>query len=85
MQIKGTVIKNDIMPFALVWSQYEDLRSANSRTAFLDACKPHFETLPIILMSEDSYGNPIYFGDTKLIKWLENQKCLAVKWENYGI
>ena len=85
MQIKGTVIKNDLMPFALVWSAYEDLRSSQSRLAYLEACKPYFKALPIILASEDSYGNPIYFGDTKLVKWLESQRYLPVKWENYTL
>lgn len=85
MQIKGTVIKNTTLPFALVWSQYENLRSPESRTAYLEACQSHFESLPIILASEDGLGNLIYFGDTHLINWLENQEYLSIQWENYSI
>lgn len=85
MQIKGTVIKNTTLPFALVWSQYEDLRSNASRIAYLDTCKSQFESFPIVLVSEDGSGNLIYFGDTDLVHWLESQKYLSIKWETYSI
>ncbi len=85
MQIKGTVIENTNQPFALIWSKYEDLRSIESRSAYLDLCQPYFENLPIVLLSEDGLGNLIYFGDTNLIHWLENQKYLSVQWESYSI
>ena len=85
MVFKGTVIHAKDKPFALVWANYEELRNERSRTAFLTLCKPYFPNLPIILVSEDGEHESIYFGDTHLINWLENQKSLSIKWQEYGI
>lgn len=85
MVFKGTVIHANAKPFALVWVNYEELRNEMSRTAYLTLCKPYFPNLPVILMSEDGENESIYFGDTHLIKWLESQKSLSIKWQEYGI
>lgn len=85
MLFKGTVIHANATPFALVWADYEELRDEVSRTAYLTLCKPYFSNLPIILVGEDGEGHFIYFGDTYLINWLEDQKSLSIKWKEYGI
>lgn len=85
MVFKGTVIHANANPFALVWAEYEELRDEVSRTACLALCKPYFSNLPVILVSEDGEGHFIYFGDANLIKWLENQKSLSIKWQEYSI
>lgn len=85
MLFKGAVIQKDHHAFAIAYAAFEDLRSEASRTAYLELCKPYFSNLPVILAGEDDEGNLIYFGDTKLIKWLENQQSLSIQWENYGI
>lgn len=85
MLFKGTIIQKDNESFAVAHAAYEDLRSETSRTAYLELCKPYFSNLPIILVGEDEEGNFIYFGDTQLIQWLENQHNLSIQWESYGI
>lgn len=85
MLFKGTVIHENAKHFAIVWAKYEDLRNEVSRTAYLTLCKPYFPDLPIILASEDGEDHLIYFGDANLIKWLESQKALIIKWKEYGI
>ena len=84
MLFKATVIHANAKPFAIVWAEYEELRDEVSRTAYLALCKPHLSDLPIILAAEDGEGDFICFGDADLIKWLENQKSLSIKWEEYG-
>ena len=85
MGFKGTVIHANAKPFALVWVNYEELRNERSRDAYLPSCKSYFPSLPIILMSEDGENESIYFGDTRLINWLESQKSLSITWQEYGI
>ena len=84
MLFKGTIIHKTNEPFAIVWANYGDLRSKASRIAYLKLCQPYFPDLPIILVSEDEEGNPIYFGDTTLVTWLESQHALHLEWTNYG-
>ena len=85
MLFKGTIIHTNTNPFALVWAKYEELRDEVSRNTYLTLCKPHFSDLPIILAAEDGEGDFIYFGDVNLIKWLESQNALSLKWEEYDI
>lgn len=84
MLFKGAIINETNKSFAVVWANYADLRSENSRTAYLEFCKPFFPDLPIILAGQDDDGNELYFGDTKLITWLKNSKNHPIHWITYG-
>lgn len=84
MLFKGAIINRDNKPFAVALADYADLRSQESRTAYLESCKPFFPNLPVVLAGQDGDGNNLYFGDTKLITWLESLKNYPVHWVTYS-
>lgn len=84
MIFKGTIINHNEKSFAIALANYEDLRSEDSRNAYLESCNPFFSNLPIILAAEDGDGNYLYFGDTEIISWLENQQDHPVHWVTYS-
>jgi hypothetical protein len=86
MKIDGAVIKEQGITFAIVVVKQSVLQSSSShieevRSGFHSV----FPGMPIVLMAQDSRGNPKYHGRTDIVKFLANVHPSRIPWKNYTV
>lgn len=83
-KIQGAVIKEQDVTFAIVIVKQHILQSQSESQKAAQAFIPYFPGLPIILMAQDSYGTPTYWGRKDIVNFLANIHISQIPWKEYS-
>lgn len=85
MTLEGAVIREQGVTFAVVVVKKAVLNSPMRRNDAVTAFQPLFPGLPIVLMAQDSTGQPECYGRRDLSRFMSTVPLEAVPWKQYQV
>lgn len=85
MKIYGSVIIEQGVTFAIVVVSQQVTNYTSRIIKVRQQLQQLFPRMPIILMSQDSQGNPRYFGRKDIVKFLESIRVDQIPWKIYHV
>lgn len=85
MKFEGAVIKEQGITFAIVIVKKHVVDNSATANQAIQSYQPIFPGIPVVLMAQDSYGTPTYFGRTDIAKFMANVPIQAVPWKEYTL
>jgi hypothetical protein len=84
MQIQGAVIKEQGQTFAVVVVKPHVVGNHSEANKTIAEFTPVFR-VPVVLVAQDGYGRPSYFGRRDIAKFLSNVPLSAIPWKRYTV
>ncbi|QDU57531.1 hypothetical protein [Aeoliella mucimassa] len=85
MKLQGAIIEEQGVRFAIVVVKQNVVQNHTTADETIQACRPIFAGMPVILMAQDSRGTPTYYGRQDIAKFMENVPLDAVRWKEFTI
>ena len=85
MVIHGAVIIEQGVTFAIISVKPVITPYTIRSTHFRRNIAPFFPNMPIILMSQDSTGQPHYFGRKDIVDFLKTIRVDQIPWKEYHV
>ncbi len=85
MLIHGAVIIEQGVTFAIISVKPLITQYTIRATQFRQNIAPFFPNMPIILMSQDSNGQPHYFGRKDITDFLKTIRVNQIPWKEYHV
>ncbi|MCB2156548.1 hypothetical protein KQI84_16855 [bacterium] len=85
MTLEGAVIKEQGVTFAIVIVKRHVIQSNFVADEAIAKCQPLFPGLPVILMAQDTFGVPTYYGRQDIARFMANVPIQAVPWKRYTL
>lgn len=85
MQFQGAVIKEQGQTFAVVVVKSHVVQNRLAASDAIRAFAPTFGGMPVVLMAQDSWGRPTYFGRPDIARFLSRTPLGAIPWKQYTI
>jgi hypothetical protein len=82
-KIQGAVVKEQGVTFAIVIVKQHVLQSQIESQKAAQTFAPYFPRLPMVLMAQDSYGTPTYWGRKDIVDFLANIQISQIPWKEY--
>lgn len=83
MKLKGAVVKEQGVTFAIVIVKQFVIQSQIEFQKATTAFSNYFPGVPIILMAQNSRGIPTYRGRKDIVKFLANLHPSRIPWKEY--
>lgn len=83
MRFQGAVIREQGVTFAVVIVKPHVVGNSFEADRTIDAFRPVFPGLPIVLMSQDSRGVPTYYGRRDISQFMARVPLGCVRWKEY--
>ena len=84
MQLEAAIIKEQGQNFAIVIVKSHVLNS-NERDNAVQQFSRYFPGMPIILMAQNSRGQPTYYGRTDIVNFLSKLHMSQIPWKKFNI
>lgn len=85
MTFQGAVINEQGVTFAIVVVRWSVVNNPAESARAMASFQPYFRGLPLILMSQDSRGVPVYRGRRDIVNFLSNTPFQAIPWKEYTV
>ena len=85
MVIHGAVIIEQGVTFTIISVKPVITQYTIRSTHFRRNIAPFFPNMPIILMSQDSTGQPHYFGRKDIVDFLKTIRVNQIPWKEYHV
>jgi hypothetical protein len=85
MQIDGALITEQGVTFAIVVVKNHVLDSQSSANQARATFAPLFPGVPLVLMGQDGFGTPKYFGRPDIVDFLANIDPSRIPWRRYDV
>ncbi|WP_174298589.1 hypothetical protein [Sphingomonas bacterium] len=85
MQIEGAVLREQGVTFAIVVVKRHVVDNRTEAQSAIRSFGSVFPGMPIVLMAQDSSGQPTYFGRTDIANFMSNVSPSRVPWKRYTI
>ena len=85
MTFEGAVIREQGVTFAVVVVKRHVVDSRTEASAAIAAFQSHFPGLPVVLMAQDAWGTPTYYGRRDIAQFLADVPLGAIPWERYTV
>lgn len=85
MVIHGAVIIEQGVTFAIISVKPLITQYTVRATAFRREIAPYFPNMPVVLMSQDSDGQPHYYGRKDIVDFLKAIRVSQIPWKKYHI
>ncbi len=85
MQFQGAVIREQRVTFAVVIVKKHIIDNRSVAEDAITSLRPVFPGMPIVLMAQDSYGRPTYFGRRDISQFLSRVPLSAIPWREYTL
>lgn len=82
-KIQGAVIKEQNVTFAIVIVKQHVLQSQSQAEEAVQAFRPYFPGVPLVLMAQDGRGVPTYRGRRDIVNFLANIHVSQIPWKEY--
>jgi hypothetical protein len=84
MQVTGAVIKEQGVTFAIVIVKPHVVSNHSEANRLIASFSPVFRA-PVVLMAQDSYGRPTYYGRKDIANFMSGVPPIAIPWREYSI
>ena len=85
MKLQGAIVKEQGIRFAIVVVKQQVVQNRSIADETIQACRPVFSGIPVVLMAQDSRGTPTYYGRRDIAKFMSGVPLSAVRWKEYTI
>lgn len=85
MKLQGAIIEEQGVRFAVVVVKQNVVQNHATADETIQACRPIFAGIPVILMAQDSRGTPTYYGRQDIAKFMAGVPLSAVRWKEFTI
>ena len=85
MTFEGAVIREQGVTFAVVVVKRHVVDSRTGAGEAIVAFQPYFPGIPVVLMAQDAWGTPTYFGRPDIARFLANVPLGAIPWKRYTV
>lgn len=86
MQFDGAVIREQGVTFAIAIVKPSVLaNNSEANRAIGDFQQQIFGAIPVVLMAQDGYGTPRYYGRRDIVDFLANVPVSAIPWKRYTL
>ena len=85
MKFQGAVIEEQGIKFAVVIVKEDVFGSKTKPKQTVAALRDIFPDIPIILMAQDSEGNPTYYGRTDIVRFLTELDLKEIPWKEFTL
>lgn len=85
MRFQGAVIKEQGVTFAVVIVKPHIVHNSTEAATTMQAFRPYFGAIPIVLMAQDHRGVPTYRGRRDLVDFMAHVPLAAVPWKEYAV
>lgn len=85
MTFEGALLKEQNVTFAIVIVKRYVLQSTSESNKAIAEFAPVFGYVPVILMAQDSYGVPEYYGRRDIVNFLRNVPISNIPWRKYTL
>ena len=85
MMLQGAIVKEQGIRFAIVVVKPHVVQNSPVANETIQACRPVFAGIPVVLMAQDSRGTPTYFGRRDIAKFMAGVPLRAVRWKKFTI
>ena len=83
MTFQAAVIREQGVTFAVVVVKRHVINSGGEAGRAIDAFKPLFPGLPVVLMAQDHRGTPTYYGRRDIARFMAEVPLGAIPWKRY--
>jgi hypothetical protein len=85
MRFQGAVIKEQGVTFAIVIIEKSVIDNRSEADKVIRSFRPVFPGIPVVLMAQDSWGVPTYYGRNDIAAFMANVPLQAVAWNEYSV
>lgn len=85
MTFEGAVVREQGVTFAVVVVKRHVVDNRSEAGEAIAAFQPYFPGLPVVLMAQDAWGTPTYFGRHDIARFLADVPLGAIPWERYTV
>jgi len=83
MKIKGAIIKEQNVKFAVVETTTDKLKSKSDMNNIKQNFAPLFGSIPIIFMAKNAKGVPVFLGRKDIVDFLSNNDVNKIPWREF--
>jgi hypothetical protein len=85
VQFEGALIREQGVSFAVVIVRQQVLQNRVEADHTITAFQPAFAGIPILLMAQDAWGEPSYYGRSDLSRFMATVPLSAVRWRRFTV
>lgn len=85
MRFQGAVIREQGITFAVVVVKKHVIDDHFEADEAIGSFAPVFPGLPIVLMAQDHYGRPTYYGRRDISRFMSRVPLRAIPWREYTL
>lgn len=85
MTFEGAVIREQGVTFAVVVVKRHVIDGGTEASRAIAAFQPAFPGLPVVLMAQDAWGTPTYYGRQDIARFLASVPLESIPWKQYTI
>lgn len=85
MTFEGAVIREQGVSFAVVVVKKHVIDSSAEAARAINGFQPVFPGLPVVLMAQDAWGTPTYYGRQDIARFLASVPLEAIPWKRYTV
>jgi hypothetical protein len=83
MKIKGAILKEQNVKFAVVETTTATLKSQSDMNMIKQKFAPLFGTIPVIFMARNAKGIPVFIGRKDIVDFLSNNDVNKIPWREF--
>jgi len=83
MKIKGAIIKEQNVKFAVVETITATLKSKSEMEKIKQTFAPLFGGIPIVFMARNTKGIPVFIGRKDIVDFLSNNDVSKIPWREF--
>lgn len=85
MHFQGAVIREQGQTFAIVIVQRHVVDNRSTAADAIASFRPIFPGMPVVLMAQESQGQPTYYGRSDIAQFLARVPMGAIPWREYTL
>jgi len=83
MKIRGAVINEQNVKFAVVETQTSTLKSQSEMNNIKQTFMPLFGNIPVVFMAKNTKGIPVFVGRKDIVDFLSNNDISRIPWREF--
>ena len=85
MTFQGALIREQGVTFAIVIVKKHVIDNSFEANNAIAEFQPVFPSVPIVLMAQDAWGEPTYYGRQDIARFLASIPMESIPWKQYTI
>ncbi len=84
MSFDAAIVKEQGVTFAVVAVKHHAANSNHARQMTAGAVQARFPGIPVVLMVQDAWGRPTYWGRRDIVRFLARVPVGALPWRHFS-